>query len=158
MKPLPACPRSRARRRILTAGTALVVARVLPARAAAADLPGVRELIDYLAGRAPKFGRLTLDMPRLADNGNAIPLRIVMSGPFASGAELRSIRLYSEKNPVPLMARVDFPVPPAKAELDARVRLAGTQRVAAIAELGNGELHAALADVAVTVSACLDGT
>ena len=81
-----------------------------------------------------------------------------MTGLVAPGAELRSIRLYSEKNPVPLMAHFEFPVPPARAEVDARVRLAGTQRIAAIAELANGDLHAAVADVDVTISACLDGT
>jgi sulfur-oxidizing protein SoxY len=152
------CRESLQRRRALQAGVALVAARLLPAHAAADDLPGVRELLEYLAGRTPQFGRLSLDIPRLADNGNAIPLRIAMRGPFAAGAELRSLRLYSEKNPVPLMARFDFPVPLAKAELDARVRLAGTQRIAAVAELANGDLHAAFADVSVTVSACLDGS
>ena len=110
------------------------------------------------AGRVPRFGRLVLDIPRLADNGNAIPLRISLTGLVAPGAELRSIRLYSEKNPVPLMAHFEFPVPPARADADARVRLAGTQRIAAIAELANGDLHAAVADVDVTISACLDGT
>ena len=93
-----------------------------------------------------------------SDNGNAIPLRISLTGLVAPGAELRSIRLYSEKNPVPLMAHFEFPVPPARADVDARVRLAGTQRIAAIAELANGDLHAAVADVDVTISACLDGT
>jgi sulfur-oxidizing protein SoxY len=127
-------------------------------RAAADELPQLADLADYLAGRVPRFGRLALDIPRLADNGNAVPLRISMTGLFASGAELLSIRLYSEKNPVPLMARFDFPVPPARADVDARVRLAGTQRIAAVAELANGELHAAVADVDVTISACLDGS
>jgi sulfur-oxidizing protein SoxY len=146
------------RRALLAAGGALVVLRVTRVRAAADELPQLADLADYLAGRVPRFGRLALDIPRLADNGNAVPLRISMTGLFASGAELRSIRLYSEKNPVPLMARFDFPVPPARADVDARVRLAGTQRIAAVAELANGELHAAVADVDVTISACLDGS
>ena len=50
--------------------------RVTPVRAAADELPQVAELADWLAGRVPRFGRLVLDIPRLADNGNAIPLRI----------------------------------------------------------------------------------
>jgi len=151
--------RSRARRRVLAAGGALVALRVVPVRAqTASELPQVAALTDDLAGRVPRFGRLSLDIPRLADNGNAVPLRIAMSGLFPAGAEIRSIRLYSPKNPVALMARFDFPAPPAKPEVDMRVRLAGTQRIAAIAELANGELHAAVADVDVTISACLDGT
>jgi len=159
MSPPRRPPRSLPRRRALQAGAALVAARLLPAGAASMDdLPGVREFTEYLAGRTAQFGRLALDIPRLADNGNAIPLRIAMRGPFAAGAELRTVRLYSERNPVPLMARFDFAVPPAKAELDTRIRLAGTQRIVAVAELANGDLHAAFADVAVTVSACLDGS
>ena len=146
------------RRALLAASGALIALRMTPVRAAASELPPVPELLDYLAGRAPRFGRLTLDIPRLADNGNSVPLRISMSGLFAPGTELVSLRLYSEKNPVPLMARFDFPVPPARADIDTRVRLAGTQRIAGIAELANGELQAAIADVEVTVSACVDGT
>jgi len=159
MSPASRRPWSLARRRLLLTVPALAAARVLPARAAVDEtIPGVRELTEYLAGRTPRFGRLALELPRLADNGNAIPLKLTLRGPFTAGAELRSIRLYSEKNPVPLMARFDFPVPPARAEIDSRVRLAGTQRVTAIAELANGELLAAVADVAVTISACLDGS
>ena len=146
------------RRALLAAGGALVALRVAPVRAAASELPAVAELTDYLAGRAPRFGRLVLDIPRLADNGNAVPLRITMTGLFAPGTELKSVRLYSEKNPVSLMARFEFPVPPARADVDTRVRLAGTQRIAGLAELANGELHAAIADVEVTISACLDGS
>jgi sulfur-oxidizing protein SoxY len=146
------------RRALLAAAGALIALRVRPVRAAPNEMPAVPELLDYLAGRAPRFGRLALDIPRLADNGNAVPLRISMTGLFAPGTELRSLRLYSEKNPVPLMARFDFPVPLARADIDTRVRLAGTQRIAGIAELANGDLHAAIADVEVTVSACVDGT
>jgi sulfur-oxidizing protein SoxY len=151
-------PISARRRTLLAASGALIALRIAPVRAAANELPAVPALADYLAGRAPRFGRLVLDIPRLADNGNAVPLRISMTGLFAPGTELKSVRLYSEKNPVPLMARFDFPVPPARADIDTRVRLAGTQRIAGIAELANGDLHAAIADVEVTISACLDGS
>jgi sulfur-oxidizing protein SoxY len=147
------------RRRVLTATAALAMLPALPSRAAAPpDLPATPELGAYLAGRAPQFGRLLLDVPRLADNGNAVPMKLTMSGPFAVGAHLRAIRLYSERNPVPLMARFEYPSPPARVEIDSRIRLAGTQRIAAIAELANGELHAAVADIVVTIAACVDGT
>jgi len=81
-----------------------------------------------------------------------------MPGPFAPGAHVTSIALFSEKNPVPKMAQFEFPVPPAKVEIDSRVRLAGSQRVTAVAVLADGTVHAALADVSVTISACLDGS
>jgi len=77
------------RRTLLAASGALVLLRVTPVRAAADELPQLADLADWLAGRVPRFGRLALDIPRLADNGNAIPLRISMAGLVASGAELR---------------------------------------------------------------------
>jgi sulfur-oxidizing protein SoxY len=56
------------------------------------------------------------------------------------------------------MALFEFPVPLARIEVDSRIRLAGTQRVTALAELADGALYAAVADISVTISGCLDGT
>ena len=148
---------SPSRRRVVLGIAAIAVARALPVQADATTLPQIGELDAYLGGRKPEFGRLVLDVPRLADNGNAVPLRLAMGG-FVPGAELKSIRLYSERNPVPLMARFEFPLPVPKVEVDSRIRLAGTQRIAAVAELANGDLHAAVAEISVTISACLDGS
>jgi len=130
----------------------------LPPRGAIEELPRFAALDEYLAGRTPAFGRLRLELPRIADNGNAVPMRVAVPGPFAEGAHVTSIRLYSEKNPYPLMASFEFPAPLARIEIDSRVRLAGTQRVTAIAQTADGGLLAAVSEVAVTISACLDGT
>ena len=145
------------RRRLLAAGGALLACRTLPAQAEA-TLPSIPELDAYLAGRTPQFGRLSLVLPPLADDGNAVAMRISMAGPFAEGADVSSVALFSEKNPVPKMAEFDFPVPPPKVEIESRVRLAGSQRVAAVAVLADGTVHASTADVVVLLAACLDGT
>lgn len=142
------------RRRRLAAGIA-----VLPfAPAWAQAEPEVEAFKAFLAGRAARPGRLVLDIPRIADNGNVVPLRLTLPGPFAPGAEVRSIHLFSEKNPVPQMAAFHFPQPVARVEVESRVRLAGTQRLAAVATMADGTLYSATADVVVTVSACVDGT
>jgi sulfur-oxidizing protein SoxY len=149
---------SAVRRRIIAAGGALLAARGLAARADSASLPAIPELDAYLAGRTPHLGGLILDLPRLADDGNAVAMRVTMPGPFAPGEHVRSIVLFSEKNPVPKMAQFDFPVPSARIEIESRVRLAGSQRIVAVALLGGGAVHAAIAEVLVTLSACLDGS
>ena len=151
MKPL-ASPR----RRALAAGLAALP--LLPALAWADDAPEVAAFKAYVAGRTVRPGRLVLDIPRLADNGNVVPVRIAMPGPFALGAEVRTIHLFSEKNPVPQMAVFHFPLPLARVEIESRIRLAGTQRVAAVATMADGTLYAATADIVVTVSACIDGS
>ncbi len=142
------------RRRLIAAG--LLAWPAVPALAQAE--PEVEAFNKFLAGRRAQTGRLVLDIPRIADNGNVVPLHIVMPGPFPAGAEVKTIHLFSEKNPVPQMAVFHFPQPVAKVEIESRIRLAGSQRLAAVATLADGSLHYATADVTVTVSACIDGT
>ena len=126
--------------------------------AAAQELPAIPALTSFLAGRVPRRERLRLELPTLADNGQAVPMRLTMAGPFASGAALQAIHLFSEVNPVPEMAVFEFPSPPPKVEIDTRIRLAGSQHVVAVAVMGDGSLFAAVAEVIVTLAACLDGS
>ncbi len=127
-------------------------------RAFAQADPEVAAYKAFVGARAVRTERLVLDIPRIADNGNLVPVRIALPGPFAPGAGVKSIHLFSQKNPVAQMAVFHFPVPVGRVEVESRVRLAGTQRVAAVATLADGTLYAATADVIVTVSACIDGT
>lgn len=144
------------RRRAFVAAAAVLP--LLPALARAADQPEVAALKAYAGTRPVRTGRLKLDVPRIADNGNTVPVKIVMAGPFAPGTEVRTVHLFSEKNPVAQMAVFHFPLALPRIEIESRVRLAGSQRLAAVATLSDGSLHAAMADIVVTVSACLDGS
>ena len=146
------------RRRALQAGGALVLARWLPARAADADIADVPALAAFLAGRVPRWERIRLDLPRLADNGQAVPMKIVVDGPFAPGPYVKVIRLFSQRNPVPEMATFEFPVAIERIEVESRIRLAGTQRIVAVATMSDDVLLAAGAEVVVTIDACMDGT
>ncbi len=121
------------RRRLLQGAAAWAVSRALPSVAAP-------------------------ELPALADNGLAVPMKLAMSGPFAPGPTVQAIHLFSEKNPVPDMAVFEFPVPLEKIEIDSRVRLAGTQKVVAVAVMSDAALYAAMAEVVVTIAACLDGS
>jgi len=155
MKPL--APPMIARRRLLKSAVALVACRALPA-IAAADMPDIPLLTELLAGRTPRWERLHLQLPALADNGLAVPLKLAMPGPFAPGPTVQAIHLFSEKNPVPDMASFEFQSPLDRIELETRVRLAGTQKVVAVAVMSDTGLYAAAAEVIVTIAACLDGS
>ena len=150
------------RRKVLVASAALPWAALVPAlaplTARAEEEPDVAAFKAHVGNRRVSSGRLKLDVPRIADNGNTVPVKIQMPGPFAAGAEVRSVHLFSEKNPVPQMAVFHFSVALPRIELESRVRLAGSQRLIAVATLADGSLHAASADIVVTVSACLDGS
>ena len=149
------------RRRLLQSAGAWALASPLLAAAPAAvaqEMPAIPALTSFLAGRSPRWERLRLELPALADNGQAVPMRLTMAGPFAPGPVLKAIHLFSEVNPVPEMAVFEFPFPPPKVEIDSRIRLAGSQRVVAVAVMSDGALFAAIAEVVVTIAACLDGS
>ena len=150
--------RQRIRRILLQGGSALALAPWLPARAAERDAVEIPALAAFLAGRTPRWERMRLDLPALADNGQAVPMKIVVEGPFAPGPYVRVIRLFSQRNPVPEMATFEFPVAVERIEVESRIRLAGTQRVVAVATLSDDALYAVGADVVVTIDACMDGT
>lgn len=146
------------RRRALQMGCALALAPWLPARAAERDVADIPALAAFLAGRAPRWERIRLDLPRLADNGQAVPMKILVDGPFAPGPYVKAIRLFSQRNPVPEMATFEFPVAVERIEVESRIRLAGTQRIVALATMSDDALYAVGADVVVTIDACMDGT
>lgn len=149
---------SEPRRRALKAAGALALVACVPAHAADDAWPAIPALTAWLAGRVPRRERVRLALPAIADNGFSVPLRIAVAGPFAPGPWVRSLRLFSEANPVPEMAAFAFPQPVERVEVETRVRLAATQHVVAVAEMTDGRLYAAATEVVVTLAGCMDGT
>jgi sulfur-oxidizing protein SoxY len=97
-----------------------------------------------------------LEMPVLADNGNAVPAKITVESPMTEADHVKLIRLVSEKNPEREMAVFHLGPHAGAAEITTRVRLAGSQRVTAVAEMSDGSSWMDTAEVAVTLSACVD--
>jgi sulfur-oxidizing protein SoxY len=146
------------RRQVLRGAGACLIIGALPRSAGAAGaLPAIPELDGWLAGRVPRIERVTLELPRFADNADAVPMNLKVAGPFSDGESVLGLRLFSEKNPYPRMAEFHLMPGLSRVELETRVRLAESQIVVAIAELEHGELLAATAEVTVTASACIDG-
>src|SRR5207245_10907751 len=113
-------------------------------------VPGLRS-----AGPGRK-GKVTLVLPQVADNGNSVPIRITVDSPMTEADHVKSIHLYSERNPVPNMANFYLGPRAGKAEINSRVRLAGSQRVTAVAKLSDGSFWYDAAPIVVPLSACLD--
>jgi len=150
----------RARRRFLSLLAGVAALPLLAARAASgqpadpfADL--VRKIT---GGAAVKPGRVTVDTPRLADNGHSVPLSVSVESPMTAADHVRSITLLSPRNPRPLMATFHLDPAAGRAQVATRVRLNGSQRVLAIAQLSDGSFWSGEAEVEVTESACLDAT
>ena len=153
-----AAPPSKTRRRVLAGAAAAAALRAVPLHAAVAGLPDIPELTIMLAGRTPRRERLSLELPRIAEDGNTVPSRITLPGPFAPNAPLVKLALFSERNPVRTIIALDYPVPVSRVEFETRVRLAGTQRLVALALLADQTAYVAVAEVEVAASACVDGS
>jgi len=69
---------------------------------------------------------------------------------------VKSIHVFSERNPRPVIARFYLGPQTGKAEINTRIRLAGTQQVVALAIMNNGSAWLGSAEVAVTAAACTD--
>ena len=147
-----------ARRRFFSLLAGLAAAPLLPARAASAQQAETFAALlrKVTGGAAVKPGRVTVDTPRLADNGHSVPLSVSVESPMTVADHVRSITLLSERNPRPLMATFHLDPAAGRAHVATRVRLNGSQRVLALAQLSDGSWWSGDAEVEVTESACLD--
>ncbi len=147
---------SSSRRRFLSL-VASLAAGLGPWRTARAQPDPFAPLVREVTGGAfVRRGRVTVDTPRLADNGHSVPMRLAVDSPMSAADYVRSITLISEKNPRPVIATFRLGSRAGRAEVVTRVRLNGTQRLLALAQLSDGSWWSGATEVVVTESACLD--
>lgn len=122
-------------------------------------LLSLSEMMDPIVqGRSLREDAITLDMPVLADNGLLVPMRAVVDSPMTEQDHVTHLYLLSQRNPVTRMAVFHLGPWSGRAEVSTRLRLAGSQKVVALARLSDGSFRWRQADVIVTESACVDGT
>ena len=129
--------------------------------ARAAETPGdsVEAMVLKITGGARvETGRVKLELPLLADNGNSVSLKVSVDSPMTPENHVKSIHLYGPRNPRPNIANFYLGPRAGRAQVSTRVRLGGSQRVLAVAALSDGTFWSATADVVVTLSACYDAT
>ncbi len=105
---------------------------------------------------APKSGRIRITLPQLAENGNSVPLELNVDSPMTEAEHVRSLHVFAERNPRPLIASFHLGPHAGRARVTTRIRLAGSQRVVAIAVLSDGSAWSNEVEVVVTSAACLD--
>jgi sulfur-oxidizing protein SoxY len=115
--------------------------------------PLIREIT---RGAAPREGGVEIELPQVAENGNSVPIRIRVASPMTEDDHVKAIHLFAERNPRPRVATFHLGPDCGRAEINARMRLAGTQTVTVLAELSNRRFTTGTADVLVTSGACLD--
>jgi sulfur-oxidizing protein SoxY len=144
------------RRRVLRAGGALfALALARPALAQASELQAA--IAAYAGGREATPGRVTLDVARLVDNGNAVPVTVRVDSPMTAADHVRTIALFNERNPERDVARFALSERSGRAVVSTRIRLATSQQLVAVATMSDGSLWSGAVDVIVTLAACIEG-
>jgi len=142
-------------RRAFLAGAAAIT--VVPFAAARATPVAMAAAIKEVTGDAAvREGRVTLDMPPLVENGNAVPLTVSVESPMTEADHIKAIHVFNEKNPQPHVLDARLSPLNGKAQISTRIKLADSQKVVAIAETSSGEFFSASADVIVTLAACIE--
>jgi sulfur-oxidizing protein SoxY len=145
------------RRRFVAFLAAIGLLPPLAPRAAQAAENDLAPIISKLTGGKPlQAGRVTVDTPLLADNGHSVPVRFIVDSPMTAADHVKTITVLSDRNPRPVVATYHLGPRSGRAQVATRVRLNGSQRLWAIAQMSDGSFWSGHADVVVTESACLD--
>ena len=107
-----------------------------------------------LNGATPVEGKITLELPEIAENGNFVPLSVSIESPMTDESHVKAIHILSSANPVARVATFHLSPVNGIARVQSRMRLAKTQDVFAIAELSDGALAIGTATVKVTIGGC----
>jgi sulfur-oxidizing protein SoxY len=146
------------REALIVGGLAVAGAASLAPRPAAANTPGQMEIaIRHVIGEAEiRKGKVTLDLPPLVENGNTVPMTVTVDSPMTKDDHVKAIHVFNEKNPQANVVSMQLGARAGKAVVSTRIRLAGTQKLTAIAEMSDGTYWSDTQEVIVTLAACLE--
>ncbi|MBM3535542.1 MAG: thiosulfate oxidation carrier protein SoxY [Alphaproteobacteria bacterium] len=145
------------RRRLVLGATALSAAAIAPLllpKAALATPQAAAELLQKLVKGTPRQGRVRLQAPDIADNGSSVALAVAVESPMTAQDYVKAIHVVADGNPSPGVISVRLGPENGRAEISVRIRLAGSERVIAVAEMSDGSLWTASREVTVTVGGC----
>ncbi|MBD3796504.1 MAG: thiosulfate oxidation carrier protein SoxY [Campylobacterales bacterium] len=138
-------------------GAALpVVGFAAEAKQAGPNAFSYKQALEAITGgkEAKKSDKVSLKVPEIAENGAVVPVTVEVDSPMTDADYVKSIHIFATKNNN--VRCLDTHLTPAngKAMLATRIKLGGTQEVAALVELSSGEFLVASQSVKVTIGGC----
>ncbi len=112
------------------------------------------EIAKFTGGKPAAPGRISIDLPEIAENGNAVPLSLAVESPMTPADHITDVLVVADGNPNPRVAAFRFSPLSGRAEASTRIRLAATENVIVVARTGNGEFYTARKEVKVTIGGC----
>ena len=147
---------SATRRRFLAAGAGLGAALIVrPAAATPEELAAA--IATYTGGAKVSPGRVMIDIAKLVDNGNTVPVVVSVDSPMTASDHVKAIAIFNERNPERDGARFALGPRAGRAKVETRIRLATSQKVMVVATMSDGSAWSDTVDVVVVLAACLEG-
>jgi len=112
------------------------------------------EIGRFSGGKTAEPGKIALDLPEIAENGNSVTLSFDIDHPMAAERHVSDVLVIADANPSPRVAAFRFTPMSGRAAAATRIRLAGTQMVTVMAKTSDGKLFSAQRQVKVTVGGC----
>lgn len=145
------------RREFLIGSAGIGMASALPLESASATPAMLEEAIRDVIGEANlQTGKITLEVPPLVENGNTVPVTIIVDSPMSKADHVKAIHVFNEKNPQPHVISITLGPRAGKARIATRIKLTDTQRIVGIAEMSDGSFWTGEANVIVTIAACVE--
>jgi sulfur-oxidizing protein SoxY len=117
-------------------------------------LNGLRPVDGRPADGFPAFGRMTIDLPEIAENGNVVPIAISVDSPMTDVDHIKSVHIVSGGNLQPHVATFHFTPLSGQARVSTRMRLAKSQDLFVLVEHADGRAVLASRTVKVTIGGC----
>lgn len=108
----------------------------------------------FTGGAKPVAGKVKLDLPEIAENGNTVPITVSVESPMTDKDYVSDVIILADGNPNAGIATFHFSPASGVAEANTRIRLANTQNVVAIAKTNDGKFYTASKEVKVTIGGC----
>ena len=133
----------------------VVFVSALPMRAAASEADLIAARTKLFGNRPITEGRVTLELPPIAENGHSVPLKVEVDSPMTEADYVKQIAILSPRNPLPLIGQFHLTPQSGRALVSTRIRMSGTQAIQAVAEMSDGSLWSGSMETVVTLAACV---
>jgi sulfur-oxidizing protein SoxY len=108
----------------------------------------------FTGGKTPVQGKIKLDLPEIAENGNTVPMTVTVDSPMTEQSYVSEVLIVADENPRSGVVTFHFSPASGVAEANTRIRLAATQDVVAVAKMSDGSFYTASKQVKVTIGGC----
>jgi sulfur-oxidizing protein SoxY len=142
------------RRETFSLGAGLVGTAAFGVRPALAKNDADEAIKKFTGGKTPAQGKVKLDLPEIAENGNTVPMTVSVESPMTEQSYVTDVLVVANENPRSGVVTFHFTPASGVAEANTRIRLAATQDVIAVAKMNDGSFYMASKQVKVTIGGC----